>query len=237
MNLSFEEFQKGNNYYQEIQIRESGKEHRLTHATVLLLWFCQFGKRVKNFAEIGCGSGYSTLWIARHKNIEGTGIDKQAELQEIFENSAKDNGLGNKVRFIASEIKDIHHILKINTFDLVVFNPPHYEESRGKAYTDPERRINRAAEDEMYDDYCQGVHFLLRQHGIFCAVLAPQNLPTWFSSFDRYRLVVKKICFAYGRQDKPAQLVLIKGLKDARKGFLEVLPPVFLQNKTPLCDQ
>jgi SAM-dependent methyltransferase len=69
-------------------------------------------------AEIGCGTGEITLWLAKEVGPEGevTGIDLSSEQIAIAENRAKSAGLNN-INFFAMNVLDVGKLAE--KFDLV----------------------------------------------------------------------------------------------------------------------
>jgi tRNA1(Val) A37 N6-methylase TrmN6 len=232
MSLSFEEFEEESNYYQCIPINSADKEYRITHATSLLLWYIKVTPKTELFCEIGCGTGFSTFWIAKTYGIRGIGIDKQAALKEHFERNALLCGLEEKVSFTGCSVQEVSQCFASSTMDIVFSNPPHYETARGKPYADSRREIIRSSEQHLYDDFCRGIAYLLKSRAYFFLIVSPHSLISWVHSCSANSLAIKNMCFVFGKPKTQAQLVLIKGLKNGKEGFLNIDPPVFLRQET-----
>ncbi len=230
MNLSFSQFERSQNYYREITGVEIGKEYRLTHATALLLWFCGIPRKDAFFAEIGCGIGFSLCWMAKTYRIRGIGIEKQGDLRESFESLAQKMSVSQQVSFLAASSEEISRTYPGLSCDFVFSNPPHFEVNRGKAYAHPVRQMNRASEGNVRDTFCRAIAALLKPRRYYYLVLSPHHLPEWMESLSRYRLTAKNLCFVYGRKEKPAELVLVKGIKEGQPGFLVIDAPVVLKD-------
>ncbi|HQC37388.1 MAG TPA: methyltransferase domain-containing protein [Thermotogota bacterium] len=231
MNRSFAEFERSQNYYREITGAEIPKEYRLTHATALLLWYCGIPRKGAFFAEIGCGIGFSMCWMAKTYRIQGIGIEKQSQLKESFERLAQKFEVAGQVSFLAKSAEEVSGACPGNSCDFVFSNPPHFETNRGKTYGELIRQTNRASEGQIYDSFCRAMAHLLKPRRYYYLVLSPQHLPEWMESLSRHRLTAKNLCVVHGRKGKPAELVLVKGLKEGNPGFLSIDAPVILKEE------
>jgi len=73
---------------------------------------------VNDALEIGCGSGFLSLWMSRiSKNVTATDIHQRA--LEITRLNAKINGINN----IVTKISDVYSDIQ-GKFDLIISNPP-----------------------------------------------------------------------------------------------------------------
>jgi len=231
MNRSFAEFERSQNYYEAITGASEGipKEHRITHATTLLLWYCGIPPKDAFFAEIGCGVGFSMCWMAKTHGIRGIGIEKQTELKDSFDRLAQRAGVSGQVSFLPLSAKEVPKAYSAGSCDFVFSNPPHFEHQRGKSYRDSIRQTFRSLEGPAYESFCFAIAHLLKPRRRFYLVLAPQYLPEWIEHLSELRLRVKNLCFVHGKPGKHAELVLVKGIKEGNPGFLVVDPPVFLK--------
>lgn len=204
------------------------KNNRVTHATILLTWFFYTPYGSNNFIELGCGNGYVSFFISKFFNIEGYGIDIQKEVEDSFNENAIKNGVGDKLKFLNIRVEEAKENFKQGSFDIAVFNPPHYLQSSGKEYSDEIRLKTRSGKENFVEEYSNALKYLLKNRGYFFSIISPQILDQWIITLENKNLTVKTLRFVYGKKDSNARLVLIKGIKNTKKGFLSVEPPVFL---------
>ncbi len=209
------------------------ESNRVNHASVLLLWNSQPPNRVKRFMEIGCGSGFVSFGLAKLYGLKGTGMDIQSQLQQAFEQGAKINEVSEKVEFLNLDTAQIRNVLSPEGYDLCAFNPPHYISGRGERVYDQIRELSRTANEKIYEQFADGVSYLLKTKGIFSCVLSPHNLEDWMQAFEHHNLFVKTLTPVYGNPDNDAQLVLIRGIKNSKSSFVKLTPAVFLQSLLP----
>lgn len=212
-----------------IEICSPHESNRVNHASVLLLWNSEPPKRVKRFVEIGCGSGFVSFGLAKLYNLKGIGVDIQSELKKNFEEGACLNGVENQLGFLGMDISDTRQQFEPESYDMCVFNPPHYITGRGERVRDKLRGLSRTADDSLFECYSNSISYLLKTRGMFSCVIAPNNLEEWMLSFLRHQLYVKEMIPIYGNPQNDAQLLLIRGIKNSKSSFVKFKPAVFLK--------
>jgi len=205
------------------------ESNKVNHASVLLLFNSKPVSRTKKFVELGCGSGFCCFGLAREYSIAGIGLDIQADLQEPFIKGAKANGLEELLAFKRIDIANIREFMEPEQIDMCIFNPPHYIHGKGESVKDPVRGISRTADESVYKSFCACVSYLLKTKGVFSCVISPNNLEEWMQAFAEKKLSVKSIVPVYGNRENDAQLMLIRGIKNSKSGFVKLRPAVFLK--------
>ncbi len=212
----------------ELYTVDLGAASRHTHASQLLLWYADPKHKDQTFAELGCGTGYVSFGLSSCYGLSGVGIDQEIRYRSAFLEGANQNGLNERVQFVHDDLNALSSKTPKSGFDLVVFNPPHYEEGRGHESDDKFRAISRKAHREVFLRFSRAVEYLLRPKGSFCCVINPVHLIEWIEAFSKAHLTLKKMRFVHGVLHGKAQLVLIRGMIAAKKGFLDVEPPLIL---------
>ncbi len=222
---SFQTFLKNN----PILTLSPHESNRVNHASVILLWNSKPPNRAEKFIELGCGSGFVSFGMAKFFGLSGIGVDIQQELKDSFEKGALLNQVEDKLKFIPLNINNIRETMKPESYDMCVFNPPHYIYGRGEKVLDEVRELSRTSDSNMFEIFSTSIAYLLKTKGIFSCVLAPHNLEEWMQSFDAHRLFVKSITPVYGNPESDARLVLIRGIKNSKSSFVKIRPAVFLK--------
>jgi FkbM family methyltransferase len=107
-----------------MMIEQPNDAYHLTSDAVALAKFFDC-KPTDIVIDIGCGTGILTLMIAdKAKKIFAIDINESATQQTIA--NVKLNKLSN-VEVICADIKDTHKIIRANTADAVICNPPYFE--------------------------------------------------------------------------------------------------------------
>ncbi|HPE68055.1 MAG TPA: methyltransferase domain-containing protein [Thermotogota bacterium] len=210
---------------------EAGVQARVTHASVLLAWFCgaNASTKVRSFVEAGCGTGFVSFALARWRGWTGVGIDMQPSFAVPFEQGAQQNGVEQVVSFVQADVSHLPKAPQIPLADVLACNPPHFFLQRGRPYGQEQRRDARSLAEENLPGFVAGLARLLKNRGEFFLVLPAVHGLEWIDALHQQRMVPKNMVPVYGRVGKTARLVLLKGSKNANRGFVQIEPPVFLR--------
>lgn len=209
-------------------------------------------KDIKNNAlgvDLGTGTGIiSILLSAKTRLSKIIGIEVQKEVADMAQRSIELNGLQNKI-----EIKNlnIRNILEnkdkenkkqvesenmpdssswLEKFDFVVTNPPYKKLETGKVNESEYKYISRHEATANLEDFIKVSKYLLKDKGSFFMVHRPDRLVDIIELMRKYKLEPKNIRFIYPSVDKSPNLVLIKGIKNA-KPFLKIDKPLIVYNQ------
>ena len=211
-----------------------------------------FAKEVKNNSigiDLGTGTGIiSILLAAKTKLKKIIGIEIQEDVADMAKRSVELNKLQNKIEILNINIKDIinkkneekitlssnsknkvQEKLEVNSFDFIVTNPPYKKLETGKVNDNEYKYISRHEVTANLEDFIKVSKYLLKDKGAFYMVHRPDRLADIIELMRKYKLEPKKIRFVYSTIDKEANLVLIKGIKNAR-AFLKIEKPLIVYN-------
>jgi len=205
-----------------IELVDAGPHHRPTHASSLLVWYANPGKKVKRVLELGSGTGVVALAMARLYGVEVVGVEKERELFERAVQGIRLNGLEGRVSFLNAGVDELD--LPLESFDMVVSNPPHHFKVESPYQL---RRVTRTLRRTDMEKFIEATFKFLKNGGTAVYVLSPENLMDWLERFSKFRLEPKRLCFVHGKIDKVSSLVLIKLRKNGKRGLV-VDPPVIL---------
>ncbi len=179
--------------------------------------------------EIGCGSGFVSFGLSKLHKLEGTSIDIQNELKVLFEEGAALNQVAEHLEFIGADVAKARQCFEPESYDMCIFNPPHYISGRGEKVKDKVRELSRTSDESLFEQYSDSISFLLKTKGLFSCVIAPNNFEEWMMAFIKHQLYVKSVIPVYGNPDNDAQLLLIRGIKNSKSSFVNFKPAVFLK--------
>jgi tRNA1(Val) A37 N6-methylase TrmN6 len=114
-----------------VTLHQPAVGYRVAIDPILLAAACpaEPGERV---VDLGCGVGTAALCLARRvEGVHCTGIDLQADLATLANRNAQENGLADRVSFIAGDILDRSLPIYVKPADHVIVNPPYLK--RGAA--------------------------------------------------------------------------------------------------------
>ncbi len=137
----------------------SGAGFALGTDSVLLADFAA-DRRVRRFADLGCGAGVLTVLLL-HTLPQATavGVELQPDAAQLACGNIKANGLNARAQILCADLREHRAVLPAGGFDLVVANPPYFAEGRGLYLARPHARA-RARRAHLH----HAGH--LRRHGL-----------------------------------------------------------------------
>ena len=140
--------------------------------------------------------------------------------------SIKMNGLENDIKIINSDILEIDRDFRA---DAVVTNPPYKKLDTGINSGNIKKQISRFESSANLDDWIRISSRILKDFGEFYMVYRPERLSEVFSIMNKYKIEPKVIRFVHSKVDEHSTMVLIKGIKLAKK-FLKIEKPLIIYN-------
>ena len=184
--------------------------------------------------DLGCGSGIlSTLALVKKHVKKVVGIELQPRVADMARDSAIQNGLQDKFEVICADVKDIRSILKAESFDKVLCNPPYFTNSGNsgqKSVSDEEndalninarteKSISRTESTATLDDFVKGASYALRFGGDAWFVIKADRVASLIYSLKSYNLEPKEATLIYPKPTSDVDVVIIKARKGAKEGL------------------
>ena len=208
-----------------------------------------FAKEIKNgsrVADLGTGTGIlGILLCAKTSLSEIIGIEIQEEVAEMANRSIKLNNLENKFKILNINIKEIiknnknnlinekinsEINLEKNSFDYVISNPPYKKINTGKINENEKKLISRHELTANLNDFIETANYLLKDKGTLFMVHRPDRLVDILEKMRKEKIEPKEITFVYPKINKEPNLILIKGIKNA-KAFLKINKPLYVYDE------
>ena len=184
---------------------------------VLLSDFAKNLKKDAKVIDLGTGTGIIATLLCGKTNLRKViGIEIQSEVADMAKRSIKLNQLQNKFEIINEDINHIFNQLEKNSFDAVVTNPPYQKKNAGIINDKEKKVISRHEITATLEDFIKVSKELLKDKGEFYMVHRPDRLVDIFCVMRQYHIEPKVIRFVYPNQKKELNLVLIKGIKNAK---------------------
>ena len=140
------------------------------------------------------------------------------------------NQLENKFKIINEDILNLNKILKKNTFDVIVTNPPYKKKDTGVKNEEEKKIISRHETTATLEDFIRVSRDLLKDKGEFYMVHRPDRLVDILDHMRKYKIEPKIMRLVYSNKDSEPKLVLIKGIKNA-KPFLRIQNNLYIYEK------
>ena len=184
--------------------------------------------------DLGCGSGIlSTLALVKKHVKKAVGIELQPRVADMARDSAIQNGLQDKFEVICADVKDIRSILKAESFDKVLCNPPYFTNSGNygqKSVSDEgnhspnvnaktEKSVSRTESTATLDDFVKGASYALRFGGDAWFVIKADRMASLIYSLKSCNLEPKEATLIYPKPTSDVDVVIIKARKGAKEGL------------------
>ena len=112
---------------------------------------------------------------------------------------------------------EIQRIYEKNSFDAIVTNPPYKEENTGITNEDEVKQISRHEISANLEDFIEISSKLLKDKGEFYIIHRPERIVDLLSEMRKYKIEPKEIRLVFSNKNNPPKMVLVKGVKNAKK--------------------
>ena len=176
-----------------------------------------FAKNIRNNSKVidlGTGTGILCILLSgKTKNTSFVGVEIQEEVAEMATRSVKLNKLENRISILNENILNLRNIYKEKSFDAIVTNPPYKKINTGLVNTEDKKLISRHEITASLEDFVHIASYLLKDFGELYMVHRPDRLVDIFSIMRKEKIEPKLIKYVYPKNNKKANMVLIKGVK------------------------
>lgn len=205
--------------------------YRFSTDTILLADF-SMPSGAKKCVDLGTGCGtIPLLWLKSNRAVSVDAVEIQGNACALACDSASLNGLDDKMKVFNADLRKLGGILPKGCYDLVSCNPPYKPGGSGIKNPEQEKLIARHEEECTLDDVCACASSLLQFGGRFCLCLRPERLPDVTEAMRRFSIEPKKLRLVQQRKSKAPKLFLLEGRKGGRRGFMEVMPTLFIEDE------
>ncbi len=130
-----------------------------------------------NIADFGSGTGAASLCLAhRVPGCRVTGLELQPQLVALAVNSAADNDLEDRVRFVAGDVAFPPPAISSERFDYVMANPPHRRSHSGTRSPHPGRALADVEGEATLGHWLDSMVKVLRPQGRLTLIQRAERL-------------------------------------------------------------
>lgn len=217
--------------YKNMKIVQDNEMFNFSLDSVLLPNFVTLNKNITNILDIGTGNAPIPLILSTKTNSKIIGVEIQKDVYLQAKESVKINKLENKINIINSDIKEIYENFETESFDVITCNPPFFEVTKDSNLNKNDyKTIARHEVHLNLDDIFKISRKLLKNNGVIGIVHRPERLIEIIETMKKYNIEPKKIRFVYPKINKDANILLVEGRKNGRKG-IKILPPLYSHNE------
>lgn len=195
--------------------------------SVLLAHFADIHPR-DAVADLGTGNGVLVfLLYGRKKGSRYFALDIQQEAVDLVRRNAALNHVEDRIRIIHADARDACMHIDPCSVDAAVCNPPYGLPDASLSSPSKTKAVARNQNPETLDHLLTGAFRILKGKGrLFLVYPAPQML-FLMKQLQSHHLEPKRFQLVYPYAEKPANLVLVEAVKDARP-MLHPMPPLIV---------
>ena len=176
--------------------------------------------------DLGCGAGAASLCLgARVPGLRLVGLERQPLYADLARRNAAENAQNFEV--IEGDLSAMPVNLRQQSFDHVMANPPYFRRDQSVKAADSGRE-GALGEETPLADWVRAAARRCRPRGTVTFIHRIERLPELMSAFDSC-LGSLELFPLIPRQDREAQLFLLRGRKEGRAAFR--LHPVLVVHK------
>ncbi len=182
--------------------------------------------------DLGSGSGViSMILLYRWLDVvrEVSGIEVQHGLAELAKKNYQINNFVQLGRIIQGNVLEIDKLVKPESYDKIVCNPPFYTPTSGRINKNTEVQLARHQILATLQDFLRASAYAVRNGGTVSFIYPAERSCEFVFFAKKNKLEVKKIQFVYSYPSKTAtaRLVLLQCIKNGGAGT-EILPPFYI---------
>ncbi|WP_027725213.1 tRNA1(Val) (adenine(37)-N6)-methyltransferase [Tuberibacillus calidus] len=214
----------------DLKIIQSKDVFSFSLDAVLLAKFVYVPIQKGGMMDLCTGNGVIPLILSKRTKGPIYGIEIQPRLYDMARRSVALNHLEKRITLHCGDILDAVKTFGAGMFNVVTCNPPYFTREQAHIKNpNPHYAIARHELHMTLEDAIRVSSQLVRQKGKVAFVHRPERLAEILTLMETYRIAPKRLQFVHPRSGEPANMLLIEGVKDGRKG-LKVLNPIFVYN-------
>ena len=210
-----------------LRILQKNKGFRFGMDAVLLADFARVEERDRA-ADFGTGTGILPLLLAgRRRGAHIDAFENQQEMADMAMRSVKLNQLEERIVVHNIPVEQADTVVAPGSIDSIVCNPPYGVP--GTPLLNPAQTLSlaRHQSEAGLTEWFRMAYRLLRGKGRFSMIYPAPRMLEAMTALSKARLEPKRFRLIYPHADKPANLVLIEAMKDA-KPMLHPEPPLIV---------
>lgn len=209
----------------KLKIIQSSQVFSFSMDAVLLAQFAYLPEQGGRVVDLCTGNGAVALMLSTRTRAQIDGVEIQKRLSDMAERSVQLNAKEGQIKIYHRDLRQAPSFLPCGVYDVVTCNPPYLPVESGQIKGNPHLAIARHELSCRLEDVLSVAAQLLRPKGRLALVHRPSRLVDIVTLMRRYRLEPKRLCLVYPKVDKPANMLLIEGMKDGQPE-LRWLPPL-----------
>lgn len=205
--------------------------YRYTMDAVLLADFARISEKAL-VADFGGGSGVISLLLhARGKGCSYYSFEILTDYVDMAMRTARLNQITHLFHPVPLPVGMANMFIGRNTLDAIVSNPPYYLPNQYLTPKDDTQATSRAMQRGTLKEWLKMAYGLLRGKGTISIVYPAERMMDALAWMEQASLMPKRIRLVHPMADRPANLVMLEGVKDGRPS-LRVEPPLIVRDRS-----
>lgn len=182
----------------------------------------------EHVADFGTGTGILPLLLKlRGKGASFDAFEIQPDMADMAARTMQINGCEDNIRVHCMAVEDIMSILPVCSVDAIVCNPPYGVPGSTLLNPSETLRIARHQGENGLSAWFTVAFRILKGKGRLAMVYPAPRMLEAMDALQAAHLVPKRFRLVYPYAERPANLVLIEAVKDARP-MLQPEPPLII---------
>ncbi len=182
-------------------------------------------------ADFGTGSCVlPLLLLSRNKGSCFRCIEIQEDIADMAWRTVQANHLENRIEIIYGMAERASDWFEPCSMDAVICNPPYGVPGAAVSSPFSTRAISRNQQKDTLSGFFRSAFLMLKGKGTFTMVYPAPRMLQAMTLLQKAHLEPKRFQLVYPYENKPANLVLIEAVKDA-KPTLHPMPPLIIYNE------
>ena len=200
--------------------------------SLLLADFVRINGRSKNILDIGSGFGIISMILARKSKAKVYGVELNEESYVLSQENRKNAKLDN-LEYINMDINNYKKIFKEQTFDIIVSNPPYFEEKnieniRNMTIINDARFDNTLSIKKVIDIS----RVLLKNRASLYLIFRTERLMEILGYINGTNMEIKRLKPVYTKYNDDSSLIsMIEIMKNVKSGFVMESPIFVYKNE------
>lgn len=187
-------------------------------------------RREERVADLGTGCGIIPLLIARREpSASVAGVEFQEKMAGIAQRNVAANGFSGRVEVVCEDVAALKARSPVDSFDLVVSNPPYRRPGTGKVSPRAGRDLARHETSATLADFLAAAKYLVKPAGRICFIYHTCRLSELMVQAAEQKLAVLRLRMVHGTDKMSARMFLVEMMK-GRTGELRVEPPLVVRD-------
>lgn len=193
---------------------------------ILISSFCKF-KKSDTVLEIGSGTGIIALRVhALYNPKKIYAVEIQDDNFEILQKNIEENKLSNSIHAVHRDLNDCYEIIKDNSLNGIVTNPPYFKYGCGIDNKSENHLISRYEKCLKLEDIFRFSSAKLKEKGKLYMINKPERLVDMMHLGRKYEIEPKRMIPVLSRENEKPRFILMEFVKRAGEFFTYEKPLV-----------